>query len=71
MRLTHSEQMSVLASGTGLLLIVMFFGALMLGFETSEWLAEVIGCVAGYEFFSFSQSQYRSWKRRRGGPRGW
>ncbi|WP_066843629.1 hypothetical protein [Croceicoccus marinus] len=70
MRLTHSEQMSVLASSTGLALIVLFFGALMLGYETSEWLAEVIACVAGYEFFSFGHSQYRSWKRRRGGPRG-
>ena len=70
MRLTHSEQMSVLASATGLALIVLFFVSLALGFETNEWLAEMAACVAAFEFFSFGQSQYRNWKRRRGCPRG-
>ncbi|WP_230281311.1 hypothetical protein [Croceicoccus sp. Ery15] len=70
MNLSHSEQMSVLASGTGLALIAVFFGALLLGFNTNYWLPELIACVAGYEFFAFGQSQYRNWKRRRGGPRG-
>ena len=70
MRLTHSEQMSVLASATGLALIALFFGSMLLGYETNEWLAELTACVAGYEFFSFGQTQYRKWKRRRGGPRG-
>lgn len=70
MRFTQSEQISILASATGLTMIALYFGAIMLGVQANDWMPELIACVAGYEFFTFSQSQYRSWKRRRGGPRG-
>ena len=70
MSFTHSEQMTVLATVTGLALIVVFFGAMSLGYDTNYWLPELIACVAGFEVFSFGQSQYTNWKRRRGGPRG-
>ncbi|WP_066556256.1 hypothetical protein [Croceicoccus bisphenolivorans] len=70
MRLNPTQQISVLASATGLILIAFHFLAMYLGTDTADWLPDVIACIGGFELYMFGQSQWEAFKRRRGGPRG-
>ncbi len=74
MKLDTNQQMTVLASATGLILIAFYFLAMYLGTDTADWLPNVIACIGGFELYMFGQSQWEAFKRKRandrGGPRG-
>ncbi|MBS7668636.1 hypothetical protein [Croceicoccus gelatinilyticus] len=74
MRLTANQQMSVLASATGLILIAVYFLGLYFGADTARWLPDMIAGIAGFELFMFGQGQWEAFRRRRangqGGERG-
>lgn len=46
-----TDQLSVLACVTGLLLVAVFFVAAWLGTPKPEWLPMVIAAIAGFEMF--------------------
>jgi hypothetical protein len=46
-----TDQLSVLACVTGLLLVAIFFISFWLGLPEPEWLPMVIASIAGFEMF--------------------
>jgi hypothetical protein len=46
-----TQQLSVLACVTGLLLVAVFFVAAWMGAPNPEWLPMVIASIAGFEMF--------------------
>ncbi|WP_144095090.1 hypothetical protein [Croceicoccus sediminis] len=70
MRLNATQQISVLASATGLILIAAYFVGLYLGAETARWLPDMIAGITGFELFLFGQVQWEALKRRRANTRG-
>jgi Flp pilus assembly protein TadB len=46
-----TQQLSILACVTGLLLVAVFFVAAWLGAPNPEWLPMVIAAIAGFEMF--------------------
>ena len=70
MRVNPNQQVSVLASATGLLLIAFYALARFAGTQTDGWLINVVACIAGFELFMFGQERWEAFKRRRGGGRG-
>ncbi|AKM11655.1 hypothetical protein AB433_08065 [Croceicoccus naphthovorans] len=72
--MNSTEQVSVLAATTGLILIAFYFLALYLGADTADWLPDVIACIAGFELYMFGQAHWEAFKRKRarngGDPRG-
>jgi len=69
-RLDFNQRLSVLASATGLILIVSYFIALYLGLNTSPWLPEMIAGTAGFELFLFGRKRWAAFRRRRANSRG-
>jgi hypothetical protein len=46
-----TDQLSVLACVTGLLLVAIFFASAWAGLPNPEWLPMVIASIAGFEMF--------------------
>ena len=56
MKSNMTDQLSVLACVTGLLLVAIFFVSAWLGTPNPEWLPMVIASIAGFELFMVFQS---------------
>ena len=63
-----TEQLSILACVTGLLLVTIFFVSAWLGLPNPEWLPMVIASIAGFEIFMVIDAARRH--RADGGSNG-
>lgn len=70
MNLASNQQLSVLASATGLVLIAAHFIGLYLGADTPDWLPDMIAGIAGFELAMFGQGQWTAFRSRRANGRG-
>ncbi len=70
MTLTSNQQLSVLASATGLVLIAFYLITLYLGIDTVAWLPDMVAGIAGFELAMFGRGQWTAFRRRRANRRG-
>ena len=63
-----TQQLSILACVTGLLLLAIFFVSTWLGLSKPEWLSMVIASIAGFEIFMTLDAARR--RRAGGGSNG-
>lgn len=63
MKFGMTDQLSVLACVTGLLLVAVFFISAWVGLPNPEWLPMVIASIAGFEMFMVIDAT----RRRRAG----
>ena len=56
MKSNMTNQLSVLACVTGLLLVAIFFVSFWFGLPNPEWLPMVIASIAGFEMFMVFQA---------------
>jgi hypothetical protein len=63
---TTLEMMRVWAAITGLVLVVLVFGEMYLGYTVTDTLPMLAASIAGFELFLFAQDEVNKRKRRRG-----
>ena len=69
MNFNTQQQLTVLASVTGLALAAVFFTMFFLGAQTPDWLPMMITGIGGYEIATFANQQWRRIAARRAGGR--
>lgn len=70
MKSDMTNQISILAAATGLILIAFYFLALYLNADTADWLPNVIACIGGFELYMFGQERWEAIKSKRSRDRG-
>ena len=63
---TTLDMMRVWAAITGLLLVVLVFGEMMLGYTVTDTLPMLAASIAGFELFLFAQDEVNKRRGRRG-----
>ena len=63
---TTLEMMRVWAAITGLVLVVLVFGELLLGYTVTDTLPMLAASIAGFELFLFAQDEVNKRRGRRG-----
>jgi hypothetical protein len=63
---TTLEMMRVWAAITGLVLVVLVFGEMYLGYTVTDTLPMLAASIAGFELFLFAQDEVNKRRRRRG-----
>jgi len=63
---TTLDMMRVWAAITGLLLVVLVFGEMMLGYTVTDTLPMLAASIAGFELFLFTQDVVVKRRGRRG-----
>jgi hypothetical protein len=63
---TTLEMMRVWAAITGLVLVVLVFGEMYLGYTVTDTLPMLAASIAGFELFLFAQDEVNKRRGRRG-----
>jgi hypothetical protein len=63
---TTLEMMRVWAAITGLVLVVLVFGEMYLGYPVTDTLPMLAASIAGFELFLFAQDEVNKRRGRRG-----